>query len=87
VVLAANSPLDWPAQDFEQITQNINVRVVLAQSSLAAATRCTDLLNASHLTSAVRQLAPGDAIVGVLRPLPRLQQIQVFHATPIPQSD
>jgi Mrp family chromosome partitioning ATPase len=80
IVLFEQSPDDWATDDFNQLSQNINVNMVMAQSSANAAERCAHLIDEPTVTPAeLRQLGVGEAVVRIDHPEVRVRWISISH--------
>ena len=78
LVLADQSPTNWPVGTFDQVSQNINISVVMAQTSASAAELCANLIGEPTVTlTELRQLGVGEAVVRVDRPETRVRWVSV----------
>jgi hypothetical protein len=77
VVLTDQSPLSFEESSFSQLTQNINVMVMMAQQDQAGAERAAILLGESDTASELRQMRVGEAIIRVALPSPAITRVSI----------
>jgi Mrp family chromosome partitioning ATPase len=82
VVLSEQSPLSFEESSFEQLSQNINVTVMMAQSQLSSAERSAALLDDVPTANELRQLMIGEALVRVVLPSPVITRVFISASAP-----